>query len=86
MALIKCPDCGKEVSDTAKTCIGCGRPMERTELKEKRKASILTWVLTIAIAGGLVSYLVWEIVQTKKREKLIEKWATYSYNIENPIK
>lgn len=27
MALINCPDCSKEISDTASTCIGCGRPM-----------------------------------------------------------
>jgi DNA-directed RNA polymerase subunit RPC12/RpoP len=27
MALIKCSDCGKEISDLAKTCIGCGRPI-----------------------------------------------------------
>lgn len=27
MALIKCPDCGREVSDAAPTCPGCGRPM-----------------------------------------------------------
>lgn len=26
MALIKCPDCGKMVSDKATMCIGCGRP------------------------------------------------------------
>ena len=24
MALIKCPDCGKDVSDKAKVCINCG--------------------------------------------------------------
>lgn len=24
MALIKCPECGKEISDTAKNCINCG--------------------------------------------------------------
>jgi hypothetical protein len=27
MALIQCPDCGKEISDTAPTCINCGRVM-----------------------------------------------------------
>ena len=27
MALIKCPDCGKEVSDKAKNCIHCGCPL-----------------------------------------------------------
>lgn len=27
MALIKCPDCKREISDLAEFCIGCGRPM-----------------------------------------------------------
>lgn len=27
MALIKCPECGNEVSDQAKTCIHCGAPL-----------------------------------------------------------
>lgn len=28
MAMIKCPECGKEISDKAKTCISCGCPLE----------------------------------------------------------
>jgi len=28
MPLVTCPDCGREVSDAAPACIGCGRPME----------------------------------------------------------
>lgn len=27
MALIKCPECGKEISDKAKSCPGCGCPI-----------------------------------------------------------
>lgn len=27
MALIKCPECGKEISDKAKSCIHCGCPL-----------------------------------------------------------
>jgi RNA polymerase subunit RPABC4/transcription elongation factor Spt4 len=27
MALVKCPDCKREISDLAPTCLGCGRPM-----------------------------------------------------------
>ena len=27
MPLVKCPDCGKLVSNLAKACIGCGRPL-----------------------------------------------------------
>lgn len=28
MALIKCPECGKEVSDKAESCIHCGAPLK----------------------------------------------------------
>ncbi len=27
MPLVECPDCGKQVSDVAPACIGCGRPL-----------------------------------------------------------
>ncbi|GAO21879.1 hypothetical protein ALISP_1699 [Alicycliphilus sp. B1] len=30
MALIKCSECGKEISDKAATCIGCGAPVVAT--------------------------------------------------------
>lgn len=30
MALISCPECGKEISDKAKKCIHCGRNFEKT--------------------------------------------------------
>lgn len=30
MALIKCPDCGREVSDKAQACIHCGCPLTKT--------------------------------------------------------
>lgn len=31
MALIKCPECGKEISEYAPACIGCGCPMTRIQ-------------------------------------------------------
>lgn len=34
MALIKCPECGKDVSDKASNCIHCGYPIE--ELKQEK--------------------------------------------------
>lgn len=27
MSLVTCPDCHKEISDSAENCPGCGRPM-----------------------------------------------------------
>lgn len=34
MALIKCPECGKEVSNKAKSCIHCGYPLD--ECKDEK--------------------------------------------------
>lgn len=38
MALIKCPECNKEVSDKANSCIHCGYPLEdyKKELEHQR--------------------------------------------------
>lgn len=33
MALIKCPECGKEVSDRAPACIHCGFPFSTDSVK-----------------------------------------------------
>lgn len=34
MALIKCPECGKEVSDKAPACIHCGYPLQESQPRE----------------------------------------------------
>ena len=38
MPLIKCPECGKEISDKASVCIGCGFPIKEhlTKIEEER--------------------------------------------------
>ena len=38
MALIKCPECGKEISDKAPACIHCGFPL--IELKKEGTCKI----------------------------------------------
>ena len=35
MALIKCGECGKEVSDKAASCPGCGAPIAEPSTREK---------------------------------------------------
>lgn len=35
MALIKCPECGKEISDTAKNCIHCGYALKEEDPKSQ---------------------------------------------------
>ena len=47
MALIKCPECGKEVSDKAATCPSCG-----TTIKKKR--STIKIILGVLILLGII--------------------------------
>jgi len=35
VALIKCPECGREISDQASSCPNCGCPIKTTLLKSK---------------------------------------------------
>ena len=35
MALIKCPECGKEVSDKASSCPNCGYPISNIKIQER---------------------------------------------------
>ena len=37
MALIKCSECGKEISDKATTCIHCGNPILQEKVKTMNK-------------------------------------------------
>lgn len=59
MALIPCPDCGREISDAAPSCLGCGRPMHSftpttpvviEQTSKKWKAGIL-WGLGITVVS-----------------------------------
>jgi len=65
MALIKCPDCSKEISDKAFVCIECGRPM-RTPYGEliyslmtrpsatDKIYTLLKWVLILSVADSII--------------------------------
>ena len=35
MALIKCPECGKEISDRAPSCVNCGCPIQSQNAESK---------------------------------------------------
>lgn len=51
MALIKCNECGAEISKSAKSCPHCGVPA-------KKKTSIVTWVVTIFLTFMFISLMV----------------------------
>lgn len=37
MAIIKCPECGKEISDKAEKCIHCGYPLKNKTIINKKE-------------------------------------------------
>ncbi len=58
MALIKCPECGQEVSDTAKSCPKCGYRIECVEEKSYLKLSIIGLIFAVLKIGGVPLYLI----------------------------
>ena len=40
MALIKCPECGRDVSDSAITCPNCGYPLKQDQTEKKTELKI----------------------------------------------
>lgn len=54
MALIYCPECGKEISDMSETCINCGYVIHPEKQKQKkRKKVILFFCITLALLLAL---------------------------------
>lgn len=79
MALIKCPECGKEISDTAKNCIHCGyvikeesngvQPQAVVVVPEKGKSAkkSLDKGVTIVLIVMVIPFILY--------------WFAYQYNI-----
>ena len=78
MALIKCPECGKEISDKASNCPNCGCPIGSTteqtstvEVQQQKPKSSIKKIIPIIIAViivaiiGIAIYNV-KVVQPKK--------------------
>ena len=40
MALIQCSECGREISDKAAACVGCGAPVQPTSSKANEPVSV----------------------------------------------
>ncbi|PXV60162.1 zinc ribbon protein [Dysgonomonas alginatilytica] len=64
MALIKCPDCGREFSETANTCPQCGYRKRSEEIKQKTNSGIkkVGAILLILILTVAVQFILIEII------------------------
>ena len=66
MAMIKCPECGKEVSDKSLLCIHCGCPIKKDDQDNKKslESHVIAYrsspgsVVTIYIVGLILSLII----------------------------
>ena len=58
MALVRCPDCAREVSDTAPACPGCARPMATPPPPRRGPAWLRAGLLTALVMGVALVVLV----------------------------
>lgn len=79
MALINCPECGKEISDTTDKCPHCGYPLMKIQNEEKnnekkRTAIIAIITLIILAAAGYIAYTDSSGYKAKQLDKMTEEY------------
>ena len=87
MALVKCRECGKEISDKAKICVNCGCPIENNKnntkkshkKRQKKKINSIN-ILYIVIAILVLSIIVSIIKQEKEYQDKVDE---YNERLEN---
>ena len=79
MALINCPECGKEVSDKAKVCTNCG-------VKIKKKSNkILKLVISIVVVILIFVVGIFYFINKQNQEKLISQYKEQASVVDNQI-
>lgn len=69
MALIKCPECGKEISDKSKMCIHCGYPINEHIVEEQNEIYDVVFTEIAPFAGTLFDKI-FEITKMNHDEEL----------------
>lgn len=70
MALVKCSECGKEVSDKAGSCPGCGAPIALGAVTPpKKKTGCLTWMVGGFLALIVIGMVMGGLEESKETEE-----------------
>lgn len=69
MALVKCPECGKEVSSQLKRCNNCGYKIKKVDKKKVKMFSVIGGVLAVLLVIGSVV----GINISKKNQEKVDK-------------
>lgn len=60
MAMIKCPECGQEISDTSRRCVHCNAKLKGKKFN-KKKIVLTIIILVLAVVGVLVGTIFFKI-------------------------
>lgn len=74
MALITCPECGKEISDKARCCPNCGYKRVKRNQHIKKNVIILLLIMGVfLITGGIYKFSQIKKVQSMTKQELLER-------------
>lgn len=79
MALIKCPECGKDVGNNLSFCPHCG-----FRLKKRNVILLVVNISLLFFAIGLLFFLVFSIIQTNQDKTIIHKKTAIKFVEELP--
>lgn len=71
MALINCPECNKEISDTAKVCPSCGYKINLQ--KHKKRNKIIFGIMLSVIIASIGFYVIYSIDKRNKALEALDK-------------
>lgn len=91
MALIKCPKCKHEISDTTKKCIHCGTRLKEKKRISKKKVTLLIILIVLSITIAIITIIKYnqshnntDTIQNKENINIKDK--TNSTNNEDDVK
>ena len=80
MAMIKCPECGKEISDNARNCPNCGwenSQIRKAELKGKRGRKLGTGLIFGGVGVFAFTLIMWLLLGPSSREEMLLKTSLF---------
>ena len=82
MAMINCPECGKEISSEAKICLNCGCPSKKLseDKKQNRNWLIATACILAICCGCFFGFRAYEAEQQKRGIRSVRKFRVPSIN------
>ena len=57
MAIINCPECGKEISDSSEKCIHCGYPLKKKKSNGGNVKIIIAAVAVVAVIIAIIAFV-----------------------------